>query len=267
MEIARASHADAVQRLPKLKSSVSVIVTAYNEERYLRDTIVSAMDAIASLSDVDVELVIVNDGSSDGTAVIADALAAEFSLVRCIHHERNRGVGAAFQTGLDAAKHDYVTFLPGDNLISVSMIRELLKHVGQADVIFSFPVNVECRSRFRLLVSALYSFIYRQTFNLNLRAIHTVPVYPLRLLRDTPLRSSGYGRAAEITVKLLRQGSTYMELPGYLNVTDNHSSALRFKNLIEVVKSYVRLTSEVYSSERTRYSREPVRVIPAELRS
>jgi glycosyltransferase involved in cell wall biosynthesis len=267
MDIVSVPDTIAADRLPEVTTSVSVIVTAYNEEQYLRNTILSIMEAIVALDSVDVEIVIVNDGSADDTATVANALEADFPLVRCIHHDRNRGFGVAFQTGLDAANHDYVTFLPGDNLISTATIRELLKHVGQAEVVFAFPLNVECRSRLRLLISSIYSFVYRQTFNLHLRAIHTTPVYPVRLLRETPLHSTGYGRAAEITVKLLRQGCTYMELPCYLNLTENHSSALQFKNLIEVVRSYVRLIIEVYGRDRNRYSRSAVRVTPKELRN
>lgn len=249
------------------KTSISVIVTAFNEEQDLRSTILSAMEALRFVEGLDVEIVIVNDGSSDGTASVADALEREFPLVRCVHHKTNRGWGAAFRSGLEAARHDYLTWIPGDNLISIPMIREILKHVGQADLVCAFNVNTECRTRLRRLISSVYSFTYRTTFDLPLRSIHTTPVYPVKLLRETPLRSHGYSLASEIMVKLLRQGCTFQELPGYMNPSQNHSSALRIKNLIEVMYSYLRLIIEVYVRERAKYSRSPVRVIPNELRS
>lgn len=267
MEIAEVPGSAVAEAQKQQKASVSVIVTAFNEEDGLRDTVLSTLEAAAAAENTDIEILIVNDGSSDGTAAVADALAKEFHLVRCIHHDTNRGFGEAFRTGLDAAKLDYVTFIPGDNLISISTLRELLRHVGQADLVCVFPVNTECRSRARRLISSLYSFIYRQTYNLDLRAIHTTPAYRVRMLHATPLRSRRYSLASEIMVKLLRQGCTFMELPGYLNPSQNKSSALQVKNAIEVVQSYLLLFLEVYVRDRNRYSRTAVRVIPEELRN
>ena len=268
MDIAVGRNIDVTRRSEDRKrTSASVVVLAFNEEQDLRSAVVNAMVAIDAVEGLDVEIIILNDGSTDGTAAIADALAREFPIVRCIHHSVNQGFGAGFRTALDAARNDYITFIPGDNLVSIPMLREVLKHLGQADLVCSFPVNVECRTRSRRLISSLYSFIYRQTFNLDLRAIHTTPAYPVALLRKTNLRSRRYSIAAEIMVKLMRQGCTFIELPGYLNPSQNNSSALRLKNLVEVMQSYLLLIAEVYVFEKKKYSKPAVRVIPEELRS
>jgi len=266
MEIADAPNVAANERL-KTQASVSVMVVAFNEEQDLRATIATTIAAVSAIDDLDVEIVIVNDGSSDDTANIANALAREFPLVRCVHHETNRGFGEAFRSGLAAARNEYVTFIPGDNLVSVTMLRETLRHIGQAELICSFPVNVECRPRLRRVISSIFSFLYRQTFDLPLRAIHTNSAYPVKLLRETNLRSQRYSLASEIMVKLLRQGCTFLELPGYLNLSQNKSSALQLKNLVEVITSYLQLVTEVYVTERATYSRPPVRVIPEDLRA
>jgi glycosyltransferase involved in cell wall biosynthesis len=266
MEIADASRDAVSERMIEKRVSASIMVVAFNEEQDLRPTIVSTMRAVSEVDNLDVEIVIVNDGSSDRTREIAESLAAEYPLVRCVHHDTNRGFGEAFRSGLAAARNEYVTFIPGDNLVSVSMLRETLRHLGQADIICSFPVNVENRSRLRRVVSSLFSFLYRQTFDLPLRAIHTTSAYPVRLLQNTPLRSRRYSLASEIMVKLLRQGCTFLELPGYLNSSQNKSSALQMKNLIEVIGNYLWLINEVYVAKRSVYSRTPVRVIPKDLR-
>jgi glycosyltransferase involved in cell wall biosynthesis len=248
------------------RASVSIIVPAFNEGHGLRSSVLTAIEAVAAVDRLEAEIVIINDGSSDNTAAVADGLAQEFPIVRCIHFSVNRGFGAGFRAALESTNNEYITFIAGDNVVSKSMLREILKHIGQADLVCAFPVNVESRPRLRRLISSVFSFVYRQTFNLDLRAIHTTPAYPVRLLRNTHLRSQGYSLAAEVIVKTLRQGGTFLELPGYLNVLPDKSSALKMKTLVEVVTSFFLLIGEVYVFNRNKYSRRAVRVVPKELR-
>ncbi len=92
--------------------TVSVIIPAYNAERFLAATVASVL---AQTFD-DFELIIVNDGSSDGTGALADALAAAHpEKIRCLHQE-NRGVGVARNVGAQAASGMFLGFLDADDL-------------------------------------------------------------------------------------------------------------------------------------------------------
>ena len=72
-----------------------------------------AFDA-CGLADGEGELVLVDDGSTDGTAAIADALAQQHPFTRVLHHRRNRGLTAALSTGFAAVRGDLILFLPAD---------------------------------------------------------------------------------------------------------------------------------------------------------
>lgn len=266
MEIAAPVQTKRDERQMPPRTSVSVVVLAFNEEAELRSSVESVISAAAAADGLEWEIIIVNDGSSDGTAAIAADLEREYSFVRCIHHDRNRGFGAAFRSGLQAADHEYVTFFPGDNIVSSVMLREILRHLGEADLVCAFPVNTECRRRSRQILSSFFSFVYKQTFNLHLRSIHTTPAFRTRQLREIRFHSTGYSLPSEIMVKLLRRGCSFMELPGYLNPGKNKSSAIRPKILGEVVGNYLKLLFEVFVSCRNQYSKAPTRVIPKELR-
>ena len=63
---------------------------------------------------VEFELLVVNDGSSDGTAELAERLAMEHDRVRVIHHPINRGLGGGYRTGFDTARGDWLIFFPAD---------------------------------------------------------------------------------------------------------------------------------------------------------
>ena len=90
--------------------TVSVIVPAYNVESYLREAIESAVaQTVAPL-----EVVVVNDGSTDGTGAVLDALAREHASVRAIHQE-NGGPAIARNTAIAAATGEFLTFLDSDD--------------------------------------------------------------------------------------------------------------------------------------------------------
>jgi glycosyltransferase involved in cell wall biosynthesis len=90
---------------------VSIIMPAYNSERYIAD----AIRSLLSQSGVDIDVIVISDGSTDGTNAIVTAIASATSRVR-LFDEPHRGVAAARNVGLAAAKADFVTFLDSDDL-------------------------------------------------------------------------------------------------------------------------------------------------------
>lgn len=249
-------------RAPSDAPNVSIVVLAFNEQADLRSTVDSILEAASTVSDIAIEIIVVDDGSTDATAEVARQLQQEVPNLRCVRHERNRGMGAAIRSGMHAATMDSILYLPGDNLIATITIGELLQNAGKADFVCAFPLNTELRPRFRQILSSLFAFIYKQVFDLNLRSVHTVPLYRTRQLRALELKSNRYSIGSEIVVKLLRQGCSYMEIVGYFNPSQNKSSALKLRNLIEVIVSFFALIYEVRFTERTRYSHRAVRVTP-----
>ena len=89
---------------------VSVVIPAYNRERYLAD----AVDSVLAQTFTDFELLIVDDGSRDRTVEIAKSYRDP--RIRLVRHERNRGVAAARNTGVAEARGAYVAFLDSDDV-------------------------------------------------------------------------------------------------------------------------------------------------------
>src|SRR4051812_38052442 len=86
----------------------------YNEEGNVERAVASALAALRRLAP-QYEVVVVDDGSRDRTKAIADRLAGADSHVRVVHHETNRGYGAALRSGLAAARYSLVVLADGDN--------------------------------------------------------------------------------------------------------------------------------------------------------
>ena len=91
---------------------VSIIVPAYNSEHYLQECI----DSILNSTLQEIEIILVDDGSTDQTAQICDIYGEKFDRIRVIHQE-NKGQNAARLTGIVAANGDYIGFVDSDDWI------------------------------------------------------------------------------------------------------------------------------------------------------
>lgn len=241
---------------------VSIVVPAFNEEKNLETAIENAVQAAKAAGDIAIEILIINDGSTDNTREVIEKITAKYFFVRGIHHETNKGFGATFLSGIKAASYEWITLFPGDNCVSTLTFVNLLKHAGKAEMVLAYTVNTECRTRLRNILSAIFSFVYTAAFNLHVRYINATPVYPVAKLRSMELRCFRYSFPSEITVRLLRKGCTFLEIQGFMNPGARKSSALRIRNLVEAVYNYLYLIYDIYIGHRQEFSYTPTRVLP-----
>lgn len=108
--------------------SISVIVAAYNAEKYIR----RCLDSLMAQTLKDFELIVVDDGSRDGTAEIVDEYARQDARVKVIH-KPNGGVASARQAGIDAAKGEYTIHADADDWTEPDMLEELYRAAKEED--------------------------------------------------------------------------------------------------------------------------------------
>lgn len=111
---------------------VSVIVPVYNAEK----TIVRCLDSIISQTFKDIEIIIVNDGSNDGSQMICEKYCDRYSEIRLINQD-NAGPATARNTGIDYAAGKYIAFIDSDDYAEDNMIEEMVKAVegNQAEMV------------------------------------------------------------------------------------------------------------------------------------
>ncbi|MFI7138097.1 glycosyltransferase family 2 protein [Streptomyces massasporeus] len=130
--------------MPKL----SVIVPFYNVQQYAPDTLRS----LRLNADRDFEFILVDDHSKDGTPAILERAAEDLSdvaQVRYIRHERNGGLATARNTGLDAARGEYLTFLDGDDWLAPGYLTELVSAMDDLGCDFVRTDHVQATARAR----------------------------------------------------------------------------------------------------------------------
>jgi glycosyltransferase involved in cell wall biosynthesis len=105
---------------------VTLVVPAYNEENGIEGVV----ERLAALDlGVPVEILVVNDGSTDGTSAVLERLSAEVAALRVIDHGTNRGYGAALKTGFAAAKNEVVVITDADSTYPEDRIVDLLARI------------------------------------------------------------------------------------------------------------------------------------------
>lgn len=247
-----------------LKDGVSVLVAAKNEEDQLFNTVCNIIEGANRAQFQAFEIIIYDDGSTDKTTQIAMYLAKNMSTVRVIRNEKSQGLGALFIHVIDEAKYSKLAFVAGDNNAHSDLAEALFKNWDKADVVVSYFLNVEYRSRFRIILSTIYSDIYNTVFGLHLMYINGNGIYPIKLLKELGLKADGYGISAEILVKSLRKGVQFYEVAAYANPDATKSQSITLKNLTKVVLAFLRLVWTVYVSERDKYKYKPQRThVPA----
>ncbi len=235
---------------------ISVFVPAFNEEENLPKTL-DCILAVARELSLEVECLVVDDGSTDRTPEIIRQYAFLHANIRGIFHATNLGMGTSFRESLGLARYDRITMIPGDHIVSRSTILDLFKLYDRADVVLAYTVNVEYRNRLRRSISSFYTWLCKVTFNLPVRYIHATPVFPVHYLRELDLKCERYSFPSEATIKCLRGGCSYLEIPGYMNPDARRSSAVRVQNAWEALTHYLFLVYEVFVKCRARYRQVP----------
>ena len=108
---------------------VSIIVPVYKS----KDTLKRCVESLLAQTVEDTEMILVDDGSPDGSGELCDKLAEEDSRIRVIHKE-NGGVSSARNVGIEAAKGDYLLFADSDDYVEQDMVEKLLSGIGNDDI-------------------------------------------------------------------------------------------------------------------------------------
>ena len=219
---------------PKPDKKLTIVVPALNEEERIADTIRGILPAARDLLD-DFEIFLVDDGSTDATGSIMDSFASEDSRIVVIHPPQRQGVGAAFEVALKRAKFDFITLIPGDHAFRNDGISRMFKAAGAADVVITFRDNQSDRSLNRSIQSHSLRFTLNCLFGFWLFDYHSMIVYPVKWLRQVPVKADGYGYQICALISLLQLGLTHVQVPVSLNAELKGSSrALRPRTYYEL---------------------------------
>jgi glycosyltransferase involved in cell wall biosynthesis len=192
---------------------LSILMPVYNEEARLADALDQALKVDYPC---EIELVVVDDGSRDGTARILETVGDP--RVRTVLHARNQGKGAAIRTAAHDAGGDFMVILDADLEYDPQDIITLLEPVlgGRATVVYGNRTfgSHSSFSFWYVMGNKAVTTAANMLFNCYLSDLETCfKLMPLELYRSLDVRSRGFGMEAEVTGKLLRRQIRPYEVP------------------------------------------------------
>lgn len=234
----------------RVSASLTIVMAAFNEEEALPACVAQNL-AFLRTHIADGELIIVDDGSKDGTGALIDALAREHPEVRAFHLERNSGMGAALLRGFAEARKEWVTIMPADGQIDPFEIMDFLAVSADADLITSLYHNRKYPPG-------------RKVLSLGLRALTTVIVGTrartegIYLVRRSVLEKLGASSHSfllnlEIPIRAKRGGFRVKTV--YMSVHERSAGVSKATSARRVVQTFEELFKLRLKMERERLER------------
>jgi glycosyltransferase involved in cell wall biosynthesis len=228
------------------KYTLSVIMPALNEEKNIEKAVETTLAALKD-NEINGEIIIINDGSTDNTAEIIQVLIQKYDNIKTIMHEKPQGIGRSVWDGFKASKRDIVVYFPADNENNPNETFLFFDLMEKVDIIAPFVHNIEVRDKKRRLVSSLYNFIINMSFGIKLNYHNGTTLFRRVILEDIELSSYGFFYQAELLIKLIRKGYLFVEVPNYLDHrTSGQSKALNWKSFKDVAKGYLNLAYNIH---------------------
>lgn len=201
----------APARLPELPG-VSVVVMAYNEAESL-ESVVREIHAALERLGTPREVVIVDDGSTDGTVAVAEQLARALDAVRVVRHPRNRGLGGVYRTGFAEARQPLLTFFPADGQFPSVILGQFLPLMADHDLVLGY-IQEGPGTLWADLLARTERLLYRLLFG-RLPRFQGVFMVRRVVLPQVPLKSEGRGWAVvmEMIIRVVRAGYRVESVP------------------------------------------------------
>jgi len=152
------------------KPGLTVFFPAYNDSGTIASLAITALQTARALTP-DFEVIIVDDGSADATAQIADELARTYPEVRVVHHGHNRGYGGALQSGFKAATRELVFYTDGDAQYDPSEMTRLWDALDDnVDLVNGYKIS-RSDPLHRIVIGRVYHHTVKLLFGLNVRDV------------------------------------------------------------------------------------------------
>ena len=240
------------------ENSISVIVPALNEEKNLEAAVAMVSEAVKKRFD-EYEIIIFNDGSSDRTGEVAEALAKRDKHLKVIHHKNSKCLGGVYKEGRALAKMNYLIFVNGKGDIPSESFDAILAQRGKADIIIPYTLNSKDRPIHRRVISQIFVWLLNTIFKLNLRYYNHSVLHKKEIVDSVDIFTNSYAFQAEILIKLIKSGYSYIEV----GISDKFEKGIKtkifkLKNIISTGLFLINIISEIYFSKKYRNKRESI---------
>lgn len=192
--------------------SISVIIPVYNEAQLLQVSVAQIHSFLQSHF-ADYEILIIESGSTDGSADICDRLAAEFPGTRVVHEGKRAGFGSALKLGYSSARKDLIWLIVVDLPFPLETIFRALPLLSSYDCVFSYR-SADNRDVGKRLRSFLYNVLAKAVLGLKVKHVNSAfRVFKRRVVQGLSLASNDWTLDAEVLYEITKRKVPYAEIP------------------------------------------------------
>lgn len=219
---------------------------ALDEEDELERSVRTTVAALRDWFD-EFEVLVFDDGSTDRTGEIADRLAAEIAEVQAFHHATPQSIGGVLRRGLERARMHHFMWVDGKGATPRAALDRIFARCGEADMVVPYAANQHERTWLRRTISRAFRTLLNLAFGLDLRQYTHLVLCETETARRVPVRTSSYAWQAEVLVKMIKAGCSYVQV----GVEDDfrreaaHSKAFRIANVVGVAVFIARIVWDV----------------------
>jgi glycosyltransferase involved in cell wall biosynthesis len=232
-----------MDKMENKQAILSVVMPAFNEEATIAE-IISRVLRLTSL----LELIVVDDCSTDSTQQIVETFSARDSRVRYIRHESNAGKTAALKTGFALTRGEIVIVQDADLEYDPAEISSVIEPIllGHADVVYGSRFLVKKTARIlyfhHYLANKALTFFSNCMINLNMTDVETCyKAFRGEIIRNMILNSSGFGFEIEVTAKIAKLKCVVYEVPiSYYGRTYEEGKKIGFRDGVAAIWYIVR---------------------------
>lgn len=193
---------------------LSLFFPCHNEAENLEALVADALAALPALAKT-YEVILVDDGSRDDTAGVAERLVQRHGgVVRLVHHDVNRGYGGALRSGFAAARYSHLAYTDGDRQFRIADLARLVDcaEATQSPVVIGFRLQ-RADPPLRLVYATLYRVANRIWFGLRVRDVDcAAKLFRRDVLRNINVHSDGAFFSAELLIRLQLAGVNALEV-------------------------------------------------------
>jgi len=232
--------------------SLTVVIPAYNEEASLEKIVLDTLSVVRDTAER-FEIIIVDDGSTDGTRGVAERLVQRHPQVRVVSHEKNLGSGSAIQTGVQHASCEYVIYVPADDQFNLREVDGFLTLTDRADIVIGVRLERTDYSWFRLLSSRVFIALANFLFGFRYKDVNWVHLWRREAFQRIRPRSKGVFMLEEILVRADRLGYSVAEIDsGYRPRIAGKPKGCSIRSILTAIYEMAQLWIEMRLHRRRR---------------
>lgn len=238
----------------KLKGKLSIIMPAYNEEKLIYNSILTTLNIVEKFAP-DVEIIAVNDGSTDNTKNQIKKATLKDKRVKMLSSDKNRGKGNAIISGVSQAEGDYIAFVDADLELNPAQLEGYLNKMLQdnKDVVIGCKFHKDSKLQYplkRKIISMGYYIMLLVLFHLNVKDTQTgLKVFKAKAIKPVAhlIRTSGFAYDIELLVAVHRRGYSIAQMPvEVVYVRDSSTKRIGIKDILNVFNDTFAIFYRVY---------------------